>query len=83
MAMVTSLIPAQMRDSERAQEFLSDKSVASPAPVFQCAILCTAGIVNDETLKLCFKTVGIELFEAEFNINLFLLGKLNSFDQTE
>ena len=59
------------------------RGAAFPVPAFQCAILCAAGIVNDELLRICLKTAGIQLFEAEFDINLFVFGKLDSLDQAE
>ena len=37
-------------------------------------ILSAAGIVNDALLRIRLKTVEIELFEAEFDVDLFALG---------
>ena len=47
---------------------------AFPAPAFQCGIHSAAGIVNNDLLKISLKTVEIELFEAEFDVDLFFLG---------
>ena len=47
---------------------------AFPVPAFQCAIHSAAGIVNDDLLRISLKTVKIELFEAEFDVDLFALG---------
>ena len=45
-----------------------------PTLVFQCEIHSAAGNVNDDLLNISFKTVKIELFEAEFDVDLFFLG---------
>lgn len=44
---------------------------AFPAPAFRCGILSAAEIVNDTLLRIRSKTVEIELFEAEFDVDFF------------
>ena len=40
-------------------------------------------IVNDEKFLICSKLCRIELFEAEFNIKLFVLAEFDSLDQAD
>ena len=40
-------------------------------------------IVNDEKFLICSKLCRIELFEAEFNIKLFVLAEFNAFNEAD
>ena len=40
-------------------------------------------IVNDEKFLICSKLRQIELFEAEFNIELFILAEFNSLNEAD